>query len=351
MKKYVIIIIILSFFVSFQINADSSFHLEYLWEITISPHYFPVGHLSLPVLCKDKIYENLVNAPNYNCHNIYDAKTGQVLKSTNYPPSIDSLGLYTNGKQVVYVHEQNKKIIIYDGLNIIWEKVFNDPISQVSVDTNNIFILTSKNLMRIDISNKKIHNIFNEAEICINNDIYSNYLLNDKKYLYYFNSEYLFKINKNTYEIEAKMKYVGLNDIVLQNDKYLFSSYMKILDKKTDEIISISNSGRGFTANDKYIVYTDDNKLITKNIKTRKIVWEKEFKENNTLTPTIKEEFLYIYLEKFYVINVNNGNIVWEDKIRDDYFEYVPQIIVKDNYVSIFIDNRGESKLRMYRKY
>ena len=149
------------FSVTMQICAQSNFSLEYLGEINISSVYFPVGRLSSPVICGYMIYDNEVGSLYGNYHNIYDIETGELLKSYKKPFSIDSLGLYTNGKQVVYVHEKDKKIIVYEGLKKVWEKEFDNYIYGLTMDEAYIYVAVAETGIVILDMDGKLHYIIN----------------------------------------------------------------------------------------------------------------------------------------------------------------------------------------------
>ena len=349
LKKYILVLLLLCLiFINLQVFAQTNLKLEYLHEIDISTSYFPVGRLPLPVICGNMVYDNKIGMEN-NYHNIYDIETGELLRSYKKPFSIDSLGLYTNGKQVVYVHEKDKKIIVYEGLKKVWEKEFDNYIYGLTMDEAYIYVAVAETGIVILDMDGKLHYIINgeigeyilEKEFAIG-------MLNDEKNIYLFDREYLFKINKDTYEIEYGIQFENLYYKVLQNSKYLFTSDINIIDKETGEVVD-RISGANFAVDEDLIIYTY-GKLIAKNITTGKILWEKEYIENHTFAPLIDNDCFYVFLDKFYVFDVKTGEVVWEDEPIDYFFEYIPQIMATDEYVTVFIENRDDPRLRIYRK-
>lgn len=58
---------------------------------------------------------------------------------------------------------------------------------------------------------------------------------------------------------------------------------------------------------------------------------------------------LYIFLDSFTVMDIKTGDILWKDEIRDDFIEYVPQIIITEKYVGVYVEKGEESILRIYK--
>jgi len=322
-----------------------------LHEIDISSIYIPVGELAFPVLCGNMVYENEIGFDN-NCHKIHDLETGKLLKSYKYPFSIDSLGIYTNGKQVVYVHEFSKKIIVYEGLDKIWEKELdlNGYIYGMTIDEKYIYAVTEKGLIIFDMDGTLVNIINSEV---YNESGFSCDILNDEDNVYFINKDYLFKIDKDRYEIEYKIKYKKEVDyyfleVVSQNSKYLFTNDINWLDKETGEVVD-KVKGEFFAVDENFIVYTYD-KLVAKRLDTGEILWEKEYTKDNTFVPLLDDGYFYIFLEKLYVIDVKTGEIVWEDEPIDYFYEYIPQIMATEEYVTVFVENIDDPKLRIYRK-
>ena len=352
LKNYILILVLVLVclsIVNFQADAKYDFKLEYLGDINISSSYFPVGKLPLPVICENMVYDS-VESTYDNYHNIYDIENRELLKSYKLPPSIDSLGLYTNGKQVVYVHEMDKKAIVYEGLNKIWEEEFDDYIFGLTMDQDYIYAAVAETgIVILEMDGKRVNIINGEMGEYIAEKKYAIGMLNDEKNLYLFDRKTLYKIDKDTYETEYRVKYnEGSFKIVLQNSKFLFRYDANMIDKETGEVVD-RIEGWDFAVDEDLIIYTD-GKLIAKNIDTGEKLWEKEFIENRTFVPLIDNGYFYIFLEKFYVIDVRTGNVVWEDEPIDYFFEYVPQIMATDEYVTVFIENRDSPKLRIYRK-
>ena len=350
MKKIIFILVSLCLFTgNLQVYAQTSLKLELLHEIDISSIYIPVGELAFPVLCGNMVYENEIGFDN-NCHKIHDLETGKLLKSYKYPFSIDSLGIYTNGKQVVYVHEFSKKIIVYEGLDKILEKRLdlNGYIYGLTIDEKYLYAATEKGIIILDMDGKLVHIINDEISEYIDEKEFSIGMLNDKESLYIFDGVYLYKINKDTYEIIYKTQFKNSYYEVIQNSKYLFPHGINWIDKETGEIVDKVKGGC-FAVDEDFIVYTYD-KLVAKRLDTGEKLWEKEYIENHTFTPLIDDGYFYIFLDKFYVIDVKTGEVVWEDEPIDYFFEYIPQIMATEEYVTIFVENRDDPKLRIYRK-
>jgi len=339
------------FSVTMQICAQSNFSLEYLGEINISSVYFPVGRLSSPVICGDMIYDNEVGSLYGNYHNIYDIETGELLKSYNLPLSFDSYGLFTNGKQVVYVHEKDKKVMVYEGLEKVWEKEFNNFIYGLTMDDSHIYVAVDETGIVVMDINGNINDVIS-GDICeyITKNKYAIDILNDEKNIYFNAKECLFKIDKGTYEIKYKKKYEdSLLTIVLQNSKYLFSLDANRVDKETGEIID-SIEGYYFAVDEDFIIYDYGKKLRARRLDTGEILWEREYIENLAFEPLIDNGYFYTFLDKFYVLDVKTGEVVWEDEPIDYFYEYIPQIMATDEYVTVFIENRDDPRLRIYRK-
>jgi len=352
LKKHIFIILFFCMFsVTMQICAQSNFSLEYLGEINISSVYFPVGRLSSPVICGDMIYDNEVGSLYGNYHNIYDIETGELLKSYNLPLSFDSYGLFTNGKQVVYVHEKDKKVMVYEGLEKVWEKEFNNFIYGLTMDDSHIYVAVDETGIVVMDINGNINDVIS-GDICeyITKNKYAIDILNDEKNIYFNAKECLFKIDKGTYEIKYKKKYEdSLLTIVLQNSKYLFSLDANRVDKETGEIID-SIEGYYFAVDEDFIIYDYGKKLRARRLDTGEILWEREYIENLAFEPLIDNGYFYTFLDKFYVLDVKTGEVVWEDEPIDYFYEYIPQIMATDEYVTVFIENRDDPRLRIYRK-
>ncbi|HOA40811.1 MAG TPA: hypothetical protein PKM10_05105 [Halanaerobiales bacterium] len=48
-------------------------------------------------------------------------------------------------------------------------------------------------------------------------------------------------------------------------------------------------------------------------------------------------------------MDIKTGDILWKDEIRDDFIEYVPQIIITEKYVGVYVEKGEESILRIYK--
>ena len=350
MKKNILLILLCLTFVNMGVFSKTNLKLELLHEIDISTIYFPIGRLPLPVICGDMVYDNEIGIQN-NYHKIYDLETGKLLKSYILPQSDDSYGLFTNGKQVVYVHEKDKKVMVYEGLEKVWEKEFNNYIYGLTMDDSHIYVAVDETGIVVMDINGNINDVIS-GDICeyITKKKYAIDILNDTESIYLNAKEYLFKIDKGTYEIKYKKTYEKpLPIIVLQNNKYLFMIDANRVDKETGEIID-SIEGYYFAVDEDFIIYDDGKKLGARRLDTGEILWEREYIENLAFEPLIDNGYFYTFLDKFYVLDVKTGEVVWEDEPIDYFYEYIPQIMATDEYVTVFVENRDYPKLRVYRK-
>ncbi|MGB4491371.1 MAG: hypothetical protein WBI32_00680 [Halanaerobiales bacterium] len=166
---------------------------------------------------------------------------------------------------------------------------------------------------------------------------------------------YLYKIDKNTAEIKYKIDSTMCksNYLIRQNQKYLFGDKNEIICKETGKYIGKikghSQMPLYFGVSDQYIVYCDNNKLIVLDLYEFNKLWEKDISIYYSFEPKIKNDLLYIFLDSFTVMDIKTGDILWKDEIRDDFIEYVPQIIITEKYVGVYVEKGEESILRIYK--
>lgn len=219
------------------------------------------------------------------------------------------------------------------------------------MDDSHIYVAVDETGIVVMDINGNINDVIS-GDICeyITKKKYAIDILNDEKNIYFNAKECLFKIDKGTYEIKYKKKYEdSLLTIVLQNSKYLFSLDANRVDKETGEIID-SIEGYYFAVDEDFIIYDDGNRLVARRLDTGEILWEREYIKNLAFEPLIDNGYFYTFLDKFYVLDVKTGEVVWEDEPIEYFYEYIPQIMATDEYVTVFVENRDYPKLRVYRK-
>ncbi|MFW6029462.1 MAG: hypothetical protein ACOCRO_04330 [Halanaerobiales bacterium] len=317
--------------------------LEFLWEIDAPRSSVAVGEYSLPVICNDLLYMEEHGGKN-NKLNVYDLKTGNIIGSIDNPAIFNMIGPITNGDEVIYVNEVTNSITKLNKATPIWQKKYKSKIWEVAIDKKNIYINLTNELVFLDIDGEVKKSI-------INNDG-SSILIDDKNI--YLLGEYLYKINKNTAEIKYKLNYKdhGIYYLIRQNNKYLFGNNGDIILKETGDIVKNIEDKVDmmyFGVSDKYIVSCEKDKLIVLDAINFNKILEKKINDYYTFEPIIQDDLLYIFLDRFVIIDLKTGDVLWEDKDRDDFIEYIPQIIVTDKYIGIYVEKGEDSVVRIYK--